>query len=854
MAKYFRLIVALLLVMVAVGTVLPVATASQPTAAVVRLTPQASRQALFLNLAPNRSLDYGGYVWMELSAEAFSRLQASGIAYTEEPNAGRVHLTNYQFDPLREGEPTLPTDLTAPSGDAPALAVVQLVAPLRDEWQNDVAQRELTLLQYYPFNSYLVWATPDQLAEFQSADYVRWAGAFHPAYKIQPEVAAKQGQITNISVLFYNDGAVEGTLNALRSAGTTLIQAYPAQADGTFIEAIVTASAAQLTALAQIPTVVALDYVSATPGLDDEMAGQIVAGNYTAGVPFVGYEAFLSHIGLDGSGVVWAVNDTGVDWDHPDLATRISGGFNFPGACNEAGQPGEDCAGGGHGTHVGGIIAGDATTNLTDTTGYLWGLGVAPGANLFAMNLLSGSSFPPAGGYQEYSRQALIGNSVGVNNSWYSDASTASTYQSGERTHDLMVRDGDFTSTGTNEEFVIVFSSGNSGPGVMSMTRPKAAKNIITVGNSLNYRAGNIDDLRPSSSRGPTADGRYAPTVMAPGTQIASARSNNSPSSCGTAIAGTNNWYAFCSGTSMAAPQVAGVVSLFTEWWREQPFAGGNNPSPAMAKVALVNGAVDAGVADIPNNNEGWGRVHLKSMFQPGVEVLYYDQETVLTNSGESFTLNVTVDDPSKPFKVSLAWTDAPGAVGANPAIVNNLDLQVLMNGQTYLGNRFTGGWSTTGGSPDTINVLENVYIQNPVAGAVVVTVLGTTIAADGVPNTGDTSDQDFALICNNCTLEGGPTPTPTATGTPPTATPTNTPLPTNTATATNTPLPTATATATATVTNTPLPTATATATQLPTAVEVGTLEVGGGNGRVVAVMALIAFGSLVVLTALRRR
>jgi len=380
----------------------------------------------------------------------------------------------------------------------------------------------------------------------------------------------------------------------------------------------------------------------------------------------------------------------------------------------------------------------------------------------------------------------------------------------------------------------------------MTLTRPKAAKNIITVGNSLNFRAGSIDELRSSSSRGPTADGRYAPTVVAPGSTIASARSNNSPSSCGTAIAGTNNWYSFCTGTSMAAPQVSGVVSLFTEWWRTQPLAGGNDPSPAMAKAALVNGAVDMGVADIPNNNEGWGRVHLKSMFQPGVDMLYYDQETVLTNSGESFTLNVTVDDPSKPFKVSLAWTDAPGAVGANPAIVNNLDLQVLMNGQTYLGNRFTGGWSTTGGTPDTINVLENVYIQSPVAGPVTVTVLGTTIAADGVPNTGDTSDQDFALICNNCTLEGGPTPTPTATGTPPTATPTNTAVPTTT--------PTATATATATATNTPLPTATATATQLPTAVEVATLNVGEKDGTMMVLAAFVAIGGILLFATLRKR
>src|SRR5688572_20162125 len=123
MAKYFRLFVAFIVVAVAIGMALPVATASQPTAAVVRLSPEAARQATFLILAPNRTLDYGGYIWMELSAEAFARLQASGISYIEEPNAGRVHLPNYQFDPLREGEPTVPGALTATTGSEPTLVI-----------------------------------------------------------------------------------------------------------------------------------------------------------------------------------------------------------------------------------------------------------------------------------------------------------------------------------------------------------------------------------------------------------------------------------------------------------------------------------------------------------------------------------------------------------------------------------------------------------------------------------------------------------------------------------------------------------------------------------------------------------
>ena len=66
MAKYLRLFVALMVVAGAIGMALPVATASQPTAAVVRLSPGDARQATFLMLAPNRTLDNGGFFGMEI--------------------------------------------------------------------------------------------------------------------------------------------------------------------------------------------------------------------------------------------------------------------------------------------------------------------------------------------------------------------------------------------------------------------------------------------------------------------------------------------------------------------------------------------------------------------------------------------------------------------------------------------------------------------------------------------------------------------------------------------------------------------------------------------------------------------
>ena len=105
----------------------------------------------------------------------------------------------------------------------------------------------------------------------------------------------------------------------------------------------------------------------------------------------------------------------------------------------------------------------------------------------------------------------------------------------------------------------------------------------------------------------------------------------------------------------------------------------------------------------------------------------------MLGASGERFARAYDVQDPSKPLKVTLAWTDAPGAVDANPALVNDLDLVVRQGGRTYKGNVFAGGRSITGGDADRRNNLESVTLPQA-TGRFSVEVLGTNIAGNGVP------------------------------------------------------------------------------------------------------------------------
>ncbi|HEV2845796.1 MAG TPA: S8 family serine peptidase, partial [Thermoanaerobaculia bacterium] len=554
---------------------------------VIRVPAQARTQVAAADVRPAQALDYGSFHWLEIEEADLARL--AGVPYVLVPDARQVRVPGFRFDPLVEGEPEVAPHLRA-DATRPGFRLIQVAGPARDSWLSRLEGAGARVLQYYPHNTYLVWSGPAAANAVASLDFVRWQGLFHPAYKVNEDLRRRTGIIGNVDVMFFDDGDQKATLDALSRLGAEILQVYPSQADKAFYNAIVRLDARAVDEVAALGAVLWLGFQSPRPGLDDEMSDQIVAGHHPSGVPVTGYQGHLANLGVDGSGVTWAVIDTGVDYDHPDLASHIVGGYSFPGipfGCDTGTTPGNDCQDGGHGTHVAGIIGGDATGGFTDVDGFLYGLGVAPKFNIFAMNSISaGFPWPPAGGWQEHSTRAVLGGAVGGNNSWHSLEGTAHGYQASERIHDLMVRDGNFDTAVVAEPFIEVFSAGNSGPGAFTITAPHEAKNIIAVAASQNFRIGSIEEIAFFSSRGPGVDGRVVPTIAAPGDGIASSR-NDTGGSCSTPISGTNNLYAFCSGTSMAAPHAAGAVVLLTDWWRD--FNAGANPSPAMAKALLVN-------------------------------------------------------------------------------------------------------------------------------------------------------------------------------------------------------------------------------------------------------------------------
>lgn len=717
--------------------------------------PKTGQWAEALGLQPRLNLDYGSFRWMELSKTDYERLAGSGADFTLESEAAQVRVRSFTFNPLVEGEPAIPAELRAPDGET-GLHLIKLAGPPQDSWLKGLEVSGLRILQYYPHYTYLVWGGAVQTNASEALSFTRWQGRFHPAYKFGRGLEQAAGRIQNVAITIFNDGDIKKVLADIEALGGSYLRHFAAQPDNAFVTAVFILDASRLADVARLAPVWSIEYLSPRPGFDDENGAQILSGNYAGSpaTPATGFYAWLTGKGIDGSSITWADVDTGLDGAHPDIAGRTPVYISYEGA----GAANEDHDG--HGSHTAGAIYGNPRggTQITDPDGFYWGTGAAPQAGMVIQNALYGSYWPPVGGWQVLSKDSVTNGAIGSNNSWYTGASGAQGYSAAARTHDFMVRDANFDTAATAEPLVMVFSAGNSGDyGASTITEPKEAKNLISVGASDNYpRIGSsINGLASFSSRGPALDGRVLPNVIAPGEQTSSW--NGTSANCGGTVPGDGAaYYNYCGGTSMAAPFVSGAAVLIADWWGKQ---GRGTPSPAMTKALLINGASDMAGGDnvggnIPNNNQGWGRVNLRNVINTAAAAVYHDQDYTFQNTGDSRTYNFQAPNAAAPVKITLVWTDAPGAAGASPALVNDLNLTVISGGNTYRGNVFSNGWSTTGGSYDTLNNIENVFIQSP-GSTVQVTVTAANIAGDGVPYNADTTDQDFALVIYNETAQG---------------------------------------------------------------------------------------------------
>lgn len=183
----------------------------------------------------------------------------------------------------------------------------------------------------------------------------------------------------------------------------------------------------------------------------------------------------------------------------------------------------------------------------------------------------------------------------------------------------------------------------------------------------------------------------------------------------------------------------------------------GGQPFTSGSTNVFIAGLETAPLANVPNSDQGWGRVSFDNLFLAAPDSdrgprVVIDERLGFSANGQEWTIRVAPVDPTRPMRITLAWTDAPGAAGANPALQNDLDLEVVEHdtGNVYRGNVFANGFSTTGGTFDTLNNVECVYVQAP-SGPYDVNVVAGTLRADARPPFSTVAPwQDFAIVLDN--------------------------------------------------------------------------------------------------------
>jgi len=708
---------------------------------VIRIDAGEASRTASLRLSPSRSIDYGSFTWMELNTAELASLRAAGVAFEEIQDAYTLRLGEQSFDPL-VSPPELPAGWGAARSTGRDLQLVQFAGPTREEWLASLRATGADIVQYvYPF-TYIVAADAAALDAARRQSNVRWTGPHALAYRVLPQWRNLPDRPVAVKVLLVRHLDTRAAVRDLIALGAKI--EGQSVLNSTFEIASLELSGARFQAAAEIPGVYSIQVQPTDGGLRGEMSDQVCVNNVDgSNVAFPGYLTWLAGVGLSGAGVRIANVDGGVQETHPSLVNRFV-------PCS-----GTTCSAtsSGHGTHTAGIMAADGSMGTLDGFGFQRGLGMAPGANL--VEQVYSPWFTQAGGMLLLMKDSFNNGASLSGNSW-GPAGTPRGYDNDTLQVDIGVRDADSSAPGNQPlSYVLSFMNGNGGTSTQGT--PDEAKNIFTIGSTKMQTSGGsqilqIDDLSANSAHGPALDGRTIPHMVAPGCYVDSTYPTNS--------------HSLQCGTSMASPHVSGALALFIQYYRGLPDYA-VDPSPALIKAAFIAVArdlaghldADGGILGHPfDSKQGWGRMEVQKVVDPQNSVLYFDNPVTFDNTGEEWTRVVSADDPSRPMRLMLVWTDAPGhgAGGSTPAWNNNLDLVVQDGANTYRGNNFNpaSGYSQTGGAADGRNNTEGVFIGPTAPGSYTVRVVAANINSDGVPNSGDATDQDFALVCYNCAGE----------------------------------------------------------------------------------------------------
>ncbi len=390
----------------------------------------------------------------------------------------------------------------------------------------------------------------------------------------------------------------------------------------------------------------------------------------------------------DGTGIKVLVRDDGLVGPHVDFKNRLTNLTSD--------------ATGTHGDGVAGCIggAGNKDPNV---------IGMAPGSDISVINYQAN--------FTDNTLSLHQNAGILITNSSYSDGCNRG-YSGRSRTVDEQIFD--------NPTLMHVFSAGNdgdsdcgygAGTGWGNVTGGhKLAKNALTVGS-----VSRGDVLSRFSSRGPAADGRVKPEVVAMGESYQLTNPNHSYMSAG--------------GTSFSAPATAGVMAQLYHAYKV--LNQDQTPPSALIKAIMINTCDDLG-REGPDFGFGYGRINALQAAKV-LEGRQYVQDTISVNQTETHSFSIPPNVSQ--VKVMLYWPDQEAQPNVARPLINDLDLLVKDLGGTahqplVLDYRPTvnslAGLAIPG--RDSINNMEQVVLHNPQTGMYTIEIQGNMIPFGQVP------------------------------------------------------------------------------------------------------------------------
>ncbi len=448
-----------------------------------------------------------------------------------------------------------------------------------------------------------------------------------------------------------------------------------------------------------------LEALAAHPAIAEILPAQTLRTQLASSVPGLGAPAFWS-AGWNGTGQSVAIIDSGITANHPAFQGKTVVAQVFL----TFGQENEQCFGDdpnspvdqlGHGTHVAGIVG------SLGSFGFENHKGVAPGASLYSLKAAYKGTGPCGGSGLADSRDIQAAIDWLVQNTPVRIANMSLGSQ--EATDDdALSRYMDSVA----DVFGVFFSiAAGNGTGCRIHT-PGHAYNVMSI---ANYQTrGTIY----SSCNGPTIGGRFKPDVAAPGFGIASTAWNWE----------TGNDYLTLSGTSMAAPHIAGSAALL---------ANGALTDPLAMRAALVNTTDNDGWAA----DRGWGYANLTT----AQSQFTFGRTGQLAGGSSPGSFHLYELPGAGKAKASIAWNRH--IVTQNSGVLNDIDLF------TY--SRDTGAAVTQ--SADPLQTVQQVVAAS--GPAVIKVRMITPVLAGGI------TLEKYGIAFNQAaTLRGGPALVPVCT------------------------------------------------------------------------------------------